>query len=174
MVGERQTLGLRFAMSPPSQESDERVRSIEMPFQMLDPDLAPPAYARPGDAGLDLRARSAVTLAPGARAAVPSGLAVAIPSGHAGLVMARSGLALRHGVTVVNSPGLVDSGYRGELIVALINLGDAEYLVSRGDRIAQLVIVPVLSAALVRADNLPPSPGGEVARGTGGFGHTGS
>ncbi len=108
----------------------------------LDPDLALPAYARPGDAGADLVARSGVVLAPGGgRALVPTGVALAIPEGYAGFVQPRSGLALRHGVTVLNSPGLIDAGYRDELRVLLINLDPVTaYEVRRGDRIAQLVI----------------------------------
>ena len=147
--------------------------SVALPLRRLDPSVALPVHARPGDAGLDLCAATDVELAPGQRVGVPTGLAVAIPAGWAGLVLARSGLAVHHGVTVINAPGLVDCGYRGELIVALVNLGSAPYAVRRGDRIAQLVIVPYASAAIEVVAELPPSPGGEAARGTGGFGHTG-
>ena len=117
----------------------------------LDPDLPLPAYARPGDAGADLWARDDVTLAPGGgRALVPTGLALAIPEGYAGFVQPRSGLALRHGVTVLNAPGLIDAGYRDELKVLLVNTDpSAPYEVHRGDRIAQLVIKEVASAAFV-------------------------
>ena len=146
---------------------------LRVPLHQLDPDLEVPAYARPGDAGADLLARQdAVLLARGGRALVPTGVAVAIPRGFAGLVLPRSGLALRHGVTCLNTPGLIDSGYRGELQVILVNHDPVDdYTVSRGDRIAQLVIVAVEEAAfdLVPADGL-----GEAARGAGGFGHTGT
>jgi dUTP pyrophosphatase len=146
---------------------------LRVPLHQLDPDLDAPSYARPGDAGADLVARHDVVLAArGGRALVPTGVAVAIPEGCAGLVLPRSGLALRHGVTCLNAPGLIDAGYRGELQVILVNHDPAEdYAVSRGDRIAQLVIVRVEEAAfaLVPADGL-----GEAVRGTGGFGHTGA
>lgn len=136
----------------------------------LDPDLPLPSYARPGDAGADLTARTGVALAAaGGRAVVPTGLAVAIPEGYAGLVLPRSGLARHHGVTVLNAPGLIDAGYRDELQVVLVNLDpDDDYEVHRGDRIAQLVIQPVTTAAFVPADALAAS-----VRGTGAFGHTG-
>ena len=136
----------------------------------LDADLPLPAYARPGDAGADLVARTAALLAPGGgRALIPTGIAVAIPEGYAGFVQPRSGLALRHGVTVLNSPGLIDAGYRDELQVILVNLDpDTPYQVHRGDRIAQLVIQSVEAAAFVAAESLSAS-----ARGLGGFGHTG-
>ncbi len=136
----------------------------------LDPDLPPPAYAHPGDAGLDLVAREPVTLAPGGgRALVPTGIAVAIPDGYAGFVQPRSGLALRHGVTCLNTPGLIDAGYRDELKVILVNTDpDQPYEVHRGDRIAQLVIQRVEVVALVVVDELPPS-----GRNTAGFGSTG-
>jgi dUTP pyrophosphatase len=146
---------------------------VRVPLHQLEPDLAVPAYARPGDAGADLMARHDVVLAAGGgRALVPTGVAVAIPAGYAGLVLPRSGLALRHGVTCLNTPGLIDAGYRGELQVILVNHDPVDdYAVTRGDRIAQLVIVRVEEAAfaLVPADGL-----GEAARGSGGFGHTGT
>ena len=125
--------------------------------------------AHPGDAGLDLAAAEAVTLGPGDRAAVATGWAVAIPQGMAGLVVPRSGNALRHGLTVANAPGLIDAGYRGELKVILVNLGTDPVLVATGDRIAQLVVVPVSLAAPREVDELPESDG----RGDGGFGSTG-
>lgn len=128
-----------------------------------------PVRAHAGDAGLDLAACEAVDLAPGARAAVPTGWAVAIPQGMAGLVVPRSGNALRHGLTVANAPGLIDSGYRGELKVILVNLGDQPVRVEEGDRIAQLVVTPVATGAAVQVDDLPGSDG----RGQGGFGSTG-
>jgi dUTP pyrophosphatase len=146
---------------------------LRVPLHQLDPALAVPAYARPAMPGADLLARQdAVLPARGGRALVPTGVAVAIPRGFAGLVLPRSGLALRHGVTCLNTPGLIDSGYRGELQVILVNHDPVDdYTVSRGDRIAQLVIVAVEEAAfdLVPADGL-----GEAARGAGGFGHTGT
>lgn len=142
---------------------------LEVPLLRLDPDLPVPAYARPGDAGADLVAREgAVLAAGGGRALVPTGVAVAIPDGWAGFVQPRSGLALRHGVTCLNSPGLIDSGYRDELLVLLVNTDpSADYEVHRGDRIAQLVIQRVEQAAFVAVDRLPPTGRG------GGFGSTG-
>ena len=139
-------------------------------MQRLDAALPLPAYARPGDAGLDLLAAEETTLAPaGGRALVPTGLAVAIPEGYAGFVQPRSGLALRHGVTCLNTPGLIDSGYRGELKVLLVNTDPHEpFVVRRGERIAQLVIQAVAVASLVEVNELPLS-----ARGSGGFGSTG-
>jgi len=136
----------------------------------LDPELPLPSYARQGDAGADVRARVDAVIAPrGGRALVPTGLAVAIPPGYAGFVQPRSGLALRHGVTVLNAPGLIDAGYRDELKVLLVNTDDQEpYQVHRGDRIAQLVIKAVAEAAFVAVGELPPSE-----RGRGGFGHSG-
>ena len=142
----------------------------ELPVRRLDPRAVVPARAHAGDAGLDLVAIEARDLAPGGRAAVPTGLAVAIPAGHAGLVVPRSGLARRHGVTVANAPGLIDSGYRGELLVLLVNLGDAPHRVEPGDRVAQLVVIPVSLATPHEVDDLPTSDG----RGAGGFGSTGS
>jgi len=149
------------------------VAVLEVPAVRLDPDLALPAYARIGDAGLDLVARVDVVLEPnGGRELVPTGLAVAIPEGYAGFVQPRSGLALHHGVTCLNTPGLIDSGYRGELKVLLINTDPTEsFTVSRGERIAQLVVQRVEHVVLEVVDDfdhLDPS-----ARGEGGFGHTG-
>jgi dUTP pyrophosphatase len=143
---------------------------IEVPLVRLDADLPLPAYARPGDAGADLLAREGVLLSPaGGRAVVPTGVAVAIPEGWAGFVLPRSGLALRHGVTCLNTPGLIDSGYRDEVRVLLVNTDpDRAYEVRRGDRIAQLVIQRVEQARFLVAEELPGSP-----RGRGGFGHTG-
>ena len=151
--------------------TDLAVRAgVTVEVLQLDPELPMPAYARPGDAGADLRARADVTLVPGGgRALVPTGLAVAIPQGYAGFVQPRSGLALRHGVTVLNAPGLIDAGYRDELKVLLVNTDPTEpYEIHRGDRIAQLVIKAVASAAFVPVSELPPSE-----RGLGGFGHSG-
>lgn len=143
---------------------------IELPIVRLDPELDLPSYAKPGDAGLDLRAREDVTLAPGGgRALVATGLAVAIPLGYAGFLQPRSGLAFKHGVTVLNTPGLIDSGYRGELKVLLVNTDPTEdFEVVRGERIAQLVIQAVEQVRFVEVDELPPS-----SRGDGGFGSTG-
>lgn len=141
---------------------------VRVPVRRVDAALPLPAYARPDDAGLDLHAAESVTLAPGARALVPTGIALAIPPGFAGLVLPRSGLALRHGVTILNTPGLIDAGYRGEVKVLLVNLGDAPVALARGDRIAQLVVQRVERVTLAPVAELPPS-----ARGEGGFGSTG-
>ena len=142
---------------------------MRIPVKRLHPDLPLPAYARASDAGLDLRAAERVVIEPGARALVSTGLAVAIPPGCAGLVLPRSGLALRHGVTVLNAPGLIDAGYRGEIKVLLVNHDPhATATVERGDRIAQLVVHTVASVELVEVDELPASE-----RGAGGFGSTG-
>jgi dUTP pyrophosphatase len=138
----------------------------------LDPDLPGPAYAHEGDAGADLHARADVTIAPrGGRALVPTGVAVALPPGYAGFVVPRSGLALRHGVTCLNTPGLIDAGYRDELRVVLVNTDpDEPYAVHRGDRIAQLVVQAVEEAKFVEVTEGELS---ESSRGRGGFGHTG-
>ncbi len=146
---------------------------LRVPLHRLDPELPPPVYARPGDAGADLLARDDVVLAcGGGRAVVPTGVAVAIPEGYAGFVLPRSGLAARHGITCLNAPGLVDSGYRGELQVVLVNHDPAEdYAVRRGDRIAQLVI---LRADQVAFDEVGADELGASERGAGGFGHTGT
>ncbi|WP_439117449.1 dUTP diphosphatase [Nocardioides abyssi] len=142
---------------------------MEIQVVRLDPDLPLPAYAHPGDAGADLLTTVDVTLAPGERALVPTGIAIALPSGHVALVHPRSGLAARHGVSIVNSPGTVDAGYRGEVKVLLVNLDPAEPVeLRRGDRIAQLVVQRVETAAFVEVDVLPSSQ-----RGTGGYGSTG-
>lgn len=136
----------------------------------LDPGLPLPSYARPGDAGLDLYARESVTLKPGARALVPTGVAIALPDGHVGLVHPRSGLAARHGVTVVNAPGTIDAGYRGEIKVVLANTDIHDPVVlERGSRIAQLVVQRVETVQVVEVDSLP-----ESVRGDGGFGSTGA
>jgi dUTP pyrophosphatase len=139
---------------------------IELPIQRLHDDAVLPAPAYAGDAGLDLSACERVELGPGERATVGTGLAVAIPDGYAGFVQPRSGLADRHGITIVNAPGLVDSGYRGELRVVLLNTDLAEpFVVEPGMRIAQLVVMPVTGAELVEVDELPASE-----RGVRGFG----
>jgi dUTP pyrophosphatase len=142
---------------------------FRLPVVRLDPDLPLPAYAKAGDAGLDLYARQGCVLAPGGgRALVPTGLAIALPIGHAALVLPRSGLAYRHGVTLVNTPGLIDAGYRDELKVVMINTDPHDaYEVHRGDRVAQLLIQPIDVWELVVVDELDGESRG------GGFGHTG-
>ena len=143
----------------------------DIPIVRLDPDLPLPSYAHDGDAGADLIARQDATLAPGGgRALVPTGIALALPDGYAGFVLPRSGLALKHGVTCLNTPGLIDSGYRDEVRVLLVNTDPTEpFTVRRGDRIAQLVVQPVERCAFVAVDSLPDS-----SRGKGGFGSTGT
>ena len=142
---------------------------MKIPVRRLDPDLPIPVYARAGDAALDLLAAADVDIEPGGRTAIPTGIAVAIPEGYAGFVHARSGRALREGLALVNAPGLIDSGYRGEIKVIVVNLDVSEPIyVKRGDKIAQLVIKPVEFAELVEMDELP-----ESQRGEGGFGSTG-
>lgn len=144
---------------------------LEIPIVRSRPDLPFPRYATEGDAGADLVASEDVELAPGGgRGLVPTGTFIAIPEGYAGFVQPRSGLALRHGVTCLNTPGLIDSGYRGELKVLLVNTDPAEpFTVRRGDRIAQLVLQKVEQADFVEVEELPPS-----SRGSGGFGSTGA
>jgi dUTP pyrophosphatase len=144
---------------------------VELAVRRLDPDLPLPARQHGDDAGYDLVAREDARLAPaGGRAIIPTGIAVAIPAGYAGFVQPRSGLALRHGVTVLNSPGLVDAGYRDELRVILVNLDPVEeFTVRRGDRIAQLVIQRVETPELLVVDALD-----DTDRGLGGFGSTGT
>jgi dUTP diphosphatase len=134
-------------------------------------DLPLPRYQTPGSAGMDLHAAVAdpVVLEPGERALIPTGLTLALPAGHEGQVRPRSGLALRHGVTVLNTPGTIDADYRGEVGVILVNLGPAPFEVARGERIAQLVVAPVVQVEPVEVDALT-----ETERGAGGFGHTGS
>ncbi len=141
----------------------------EVLLQLLDPELPEPSYAHPGDAGADLVARTEVVLSPGERALVPTGIAIALPDGYVALVHPRSGLATKHGITIVNAPGTVDAGYRGEIAVTLLNTDPREtFTVHRGDRIAQLVIQQVSRARFVRAETLPGSH-----RGAGGFGSSG-
>ena len=142
----------------------------DLPFKRLDPEVPLPERAHPGDAGFDLRSAVDVEVEPGERAMVPTGLAVAIPEGHAGLVLPRSGLASKHGLTMANAPGLIDAGYRGEVICAVVNLDrDHPVKIARGDRIAQLVVVAVPDLEARWVDELPPS-----IRGDGGFGSTGT
>lgn len=138
-------------------------------LQRLDPDLPPPAYAHPGDAGADLHSALDLTLAPGERMLVPTGVQIALPEGYVALVHPRSGLAARHGLSIVNTPGTVDAGYRGEIKVLLINTDAREPVtLRRGDRIAQLVVQRVERAVFVEVDALP-----ESVRGSGGYGSTG-
>ena len=141
----------------------------ELKIKMLDEGLPAPRYQHEGDAGLDLPSRVDLTIEPGRRAIVPTGLAVAIPRGYAGFVLPRSGLAARHGIALVNSPGLIDAGYRGEVAVVMINTDKHEaFHIKRGDRIAQLVLQQVVEATTVEVEELH-----ETARGSGGFGSTG-
>jgi dUTP pyrophosphatase len=138
--------------------------------RLLDPRAAAPGRARPGDAGYDLRCLEAFALAPGERATVRTGVAVALPAGVAGLVVPRSGLAARHGISVVNGPGLIDPNYRGEVRVVLVNLGGEPFAAAAGDRIAQLLLVPFVAPEVRVVGELPGGPDG---RGANGFGSSG-
>jgi dUTP pyrophosphatase len=140
----------------------------ELQVQLLHPDARAPERTRPGDAGYDLRCVEAFALEPGERRLVPTGVAIALPAGIAGLVVPRSGLAVKHGISVVNGPGLVDPNYRGELRVILVNLGSERFEAQAGDRIAQLLLVPFVTPDLQLVDELPASE-----RGTNGFGSSG-
>jgi dUTP diphosphatase len=145
------------------------LKPVEILVQRLDDGLPLPERAHAGDAGVDLRATIDLTLKPGERAIVPTGIAIAIPEGHAGLVQPRSGLAAKHGIGVVNAPGLIDSGYRGEIKVIAINLDPSDpFEIRRGDKIAQLVIYPVPETTWIAVDELPATE-----RGDSGFGSTG-
>ncbi len=142
---------------------------LDVPLLRLDPGLPLPCYAHPGDAGADLRTAVDLTLAPGERAMVPTGVALALPEGYVALVHPRSGLAARHGLSIVNTPGTIDSGYRGEIKVMLINHDPVEPVeLRRGDRVAQLVVQRFEEARFVEVDTLPAS-----VRGAGGYGSTG-
>jgi dUTP pyrophosphatase len=142
----------------------------ELAFQRLDPDAVLPERAHPGDAGFDLRSIEDVEVGPGERAMIGTGVAVAIPDGHAGLVLPRSGLASKHGLTLANAPGLIDSGYRGEVLCSVVNLDPHESVkIARGDRMAQLVVVEMPELRPRWVEELPPS-----SRGEGGFGSTGT
>ena len=153
----------------PSESRDAREASaLVLRVRRLHPDAVLPAYAHPGDAGLDLTAVTGCRLEPGERTAVPTGLAVAIPEGWVGLVHPRSGLARRHGLTVANAPGTIDAGYRGEVQVLLVNLGAESVELAPGDRIAQLLLQEVGRAEVVEVDEL-----NDTVRGSGGFGSTG-
>ncbi|MEI2712898.1 MAG: dUTP diphosphatase [Nocardioides sp.] len=142
---------------------------LQILVRRLDPDLPLPSYAHPGDAGADLVTTIDIDLAPGERALIPTGIAIALPEGYVALIHPRSGLAARHGISIVNTPGTVDAGYRGEIKVLLINHDRTESVqLSRGDRIAQLVIQRFERAAFIAVDDLPDS-----SRGAGGYGSTG-
>ncbi|GLY17521.1 dUTP diphosphatase [Kineosporia rhizophila] len=155
--------------SAPSGWEDFASGQVEVLVQRLDPELPLPGYAHPGDAGADLVTAVDVTLEPGERQTVPTGVAIALPDGYAAFVHPRSGLAARFGLTVVNAPGTVDAGYRGEIRVTLLNTDRTTPVqLRRGDRIAQLVVQPVSRASFVEAGRLPGS-----VRGAGGFGSTG-
>lgn len=142
---------------------------VEILLHQLDPGLEPPSYAHPGDAGADLRSAEEFVLEPGERRLVPTGIAVAVPDGYAAFVHPRSGLAARHGLSIVNTPGTVDAGYRGEISVCLVNTDRTQSVrIARGDRIAQLVVQPVSRATFRAVPQLPDS-----VRGSGGYGSTG-
>lgn len=143
--------------------------AITVPLQCVDDDLELPRYAKPGDAGLDVRSSVDVVIKPGERCVVPCGFRIALPEGYAGLMVPRSGLAARCGITIVNAPGLIDSGYRGELKVILLNTDAHEsFSITKGDRIAQLVIIHVPTVTLIEAPQLD-----ETVRGESGFGSSG-
>jgi dUTP pyrophosphatase len=143
--------------------------SVKLAIKLLDPGVPVPKYQHPGDAGLDLPSRIDLVIEPGERSLVPTGLAVSIPPGYAGFVLPRSGLAIKHGITMVNAPGLIDSGYRGELAIILLNTDRTKpFAINRGDRIAQLVIQRVEEVNAVIVDELD-----DTTRGAGGFGSTG-
>ena len=142
---------------------------VNVHIKLLDPELPAPAYAKPGDAGADLRSRIDFELEPGERALVPTGVAIALPEGYVGLVHPRSGLATKNGITIVNAPGTVDSGYRGELMVTLLNTDKTKsFHVQRGDRIAQLIIQKYEHATFTIVDELE-----QTERGSSGFGSSG-
>ena len=141
---------------------------MTLPFKRIHPDAVLPAYAHPSDAGMDLRSVDELVLPPGGRALVHTGLVMALPPLYEAQVRPRSGLALKHGVTVLNAPGTVDSGYRGEVGVILANFGDVDFPVKKGDKIAQLVIAPVTQPVIAETEFVD-----ETDRGAGGFGSTG-
>jgi dUTP pyrophosphatase len=142
--------------------------TMTVSFKRISPDASLPSYARPGDAGMDLKSAEDAVVEPGARLLVHTGLAMALPEGYEAQVRPRSGLALKHGITVLNTPGTIDEGYRGEVGVILFNTGDTAFKIAKGDRIAQMVIAPVTRARIVETDDL-----GSTERGAGGFGSTG-
>ncbi|MGI8457579.1 MAG: dUTP diphosphatase [Propionibacteriaceae bacterium] len=171
MTEQPQTPGSTATVDGSSTAVDVDGADVEVPvaLQQLDPDLPVPSYAHAGDAGADLRATADVTLAPGARALVGTGVAIALPRGYAGFVHPRSGLAARHGISILNAPGTLDADYRGEILVCVINLDPRTSVsISRGDRIAQLVVQPVSRARFVPVTELPTT-----VRGTDGHGSTG-
>lgn len=155
-------------MGNPPGSAPRMVMNMKISFKKLDNELPTPAHAHDGDGAVDLYARESASMAPGERTKVPTGIAVAIPSGYAGLVVPRSGLAAKQGVGVTNGPGLIDAGYRGEIAVLLVNHGAEPVAIARGDRIAQLMVVPVIEQELIEVDELPGS-----GRADGGFGSTG-
>jgi dUTP pyrophosphatase len=142
--------------------------TMTVSFKRISPDASLPSYARPGDAGMDLKSAEDAVVEPGARLLVHTGLAMALPEGYEAQVRPRSGLALKHGITVLNTPGTIDEGYRREVGVILFNTGDTAFKIAKGDRIAQMVIAPVTKARIVETDDL-----GSTERGAGGFGSTG-
>lgn len=155
--------------APAGLTSNGPASTLQVQLKMLDPGLEAPSYAHPGDAGADLRAREDVVLQPGERKLVPTGVAIALPFGYVALIHPRSGLATKHGLTIVNAPGTVDAGYRGEISVTLLNTDASQAIeLKRGDRIAQMVIQRVEHAQF-----LPVTELNESVRGTGGFGSTG-
>ena len=156
----------------PASVSEVGPDRVTVSVRRLDPDLPLPRYAHPGDAGADLLARVDVTLQPGERTLVPTGIAIALPEGYAAFTHPRSGLAARHGITIVNAPGTVDAGYRGEILVNLVNLDPREaFEIRRGDRIAQLIVQRVAETIFDEVDSLPESSRGETGHGaSGGFG----
>lgn len=152
-----------------SAQPDPAVTLLPVKICRLDPGLELPSYARPGDAGMDLRSRIGLTIAPGHRASIPTGISLELPPGLAAFVHPRSGLAARHGISMVNAPGVIDSGFRGEIQVILVNLDPREsFSFDRGDRIAQLVVQRVEAVSWVQVDSL-----GESERGSQGHGSTG-
>ena len=166
----------RDGASPDGAAPDETETTAAVPLEvavkLLDPQLPLPRYAHPGDAGADLCSAVEITIAPGERVLVPTGVAIALPPGHAGFVHPRSGLAARHGISIVNAPGTVDEGYRGEILVNLVNLDPSlPFTVRRGDRIAQLVVQRVERPRFVVVDSLTETSRGDTGHGsTGGFG----
>ncbi len=137
-------------------------------FKRIHPDATLPSYAHPGDAGMDVRSVDDLVIAPGSRALVHTGLVMMLPAGYEAQVRPRSGLALKKGVTVLNTPGTIDEGYRGEVGVILANLGEEDFTVAKGDKIAQIVVAPVTVAEILETDDVD-----ETERGAGGFGSTG-
>ena len=142
--------------------------TMTVSFKRISPDASLPSYAHPGDAGMDLKSAEDAVVEPGARLLIHTGLVMALPEGYEAQVRPRSGLALKNGITVLNTPGTIDEGYRGEVGVILFNTGDTAFKIAKGDRIAQMVIAPVTRAQIVEAADL-----GSTERGVGGFGSTG-